>query len=212
MITSGRLHYAEETALFLYYYSLWPNFQIYYILTRSLFSKTFFNFLFFLFSDRFIRKRQQNFRTMLAGAELGIYTTLGFAFQSIGLETTTASRSAFLLYLNVKFVPFLALFLLGRSISKNTWTSAFLALTGTRSHALRCTVLCSIVLWRIVLCCIVLYAIVLYCTALVFTTLHYTAHGTVKYCGAVVRYIAPYNDALFCVELRCIIIRYIVIY
>ena len=68
---------------------------------------------------------------MKAGTELGIYTTLGFAFQSIGLETTTASRSAFLLYLNVKFVPFLALIFLGRDISKETWTSAFLALLGT---------------------------------------------------------------------------------
>ena len=34
--------------------------------------------------------------------ELGLYTFLGFGLQAIGLETTTASRSAFLLYLNVK--------------------------------------------------------------------------------------------------------------
>ena len=68
---------------------------------------------------------------MKAGAELGLYTTMGFAFQSIGLMTTTASRSAFLLYLNVKFVPFLALILLGRRITKSTWTSALLALSGT---------------------------------------------------------------------------------
>ena len=69
--------------------------------------------------------------TIKAGAELGLYTTLGFAFQSIGLLTTTASKSAFLLYLNVKFVPFLALLVLGRRITKSTFLSAFLALCGT---------------------------------------------------------------------------------
>lgn len=41
------------------------------------------------------------------------------------------SRSAFLLYLNVKLVPFLAFILEGRSISKATWISAFLAFAGT---------------------------------------------------------------------------------
>ncbi|KAJ1414804.1 EamA-like transporter family-domain-containing protein [Ochromonadaceae sp. CCMP2298] len=70
-------------------------------------------------------------RTLRAGAELGLYTFLGFGFQAIGLETTTASRSAFLLYLNVKFVPFLAALLLGRRISPVTWRSAALALAGT---------------------------------------------------------------------------------
>lgn len=56
---------------------------------------------------------------------------MGFGLQSIGLETTTASRSAFLLYLNVKFVPFLAALIYQRSISYVTWISALLALAGT---------------------------------------------------------------------------------
>lgn len=43
----------------------------------------------------------------------------------------TDSRSAFLLYLNVKLVPFFAFVLEGRSISKATWISAFLAFAGT---------------------------------------------------------------------------------
>ena len=68
--------------------------------------------------------------TLRAGAELGLYTFLGFSLQAVGLETTTAARSAFLLYLNVKMVPFLAYALYGRSISTSTWTSALLALTG----------------------------------------------------------------------------------
>eukprot|EP01031_Cornospumella_fuschlensis_P024995 gene24995-30194_t len=66
-----------------------------------------------------------------AGIELGIYTFLGFAFQAIGLETTTAARSAFLLYLNVKIVPFLAAVLFGRQISGFTWLSALMAFSGT---------------------------------------------------------------------------------
>ena len=72
-------------------------------------------------------------KTLKAGAELGVYTTLGFAFQSIGLLSTTAARSAFLLYLNVKIVPFLAFLFLGRSLSR-TWTSAFLALAGVKNE------------------------------------------------------------------------------
>ena len=66
-----------------------------------------------------------------AGAELGMYTFLGFAFQSIGLETTTASRSAFLLYLNVKLVPLFAFAFFGKSLSQSTIISAVLAFTGT---------------------------------------------------------------------------------
>ncbi|CAM9857252.1 unnamed protein product [Ectocarpus sp. 13 AM-2016] len=69
--------------------------------------------------------------TWRAGAELGMWMFLGFAFQSIGLGLTTASRSAFLLYLNVKLVPFFAFVLEGRRISTPTWISAFLAFVGT---------------------------------------------------------------------------------
>ncbi|GKY92154.1 hypothetical protein MPSEU_000186700 [Mayamaea pseudoterrestris] len=65
------------------------------------------------------------------GLELGFWMFLGFSFQAIGLEYTTAQKSGFLLYLNVKFVPILAFVLLGRSISIPTWVSAFAAFTGT---------------------------------------------------------------------------------
>jgi drug/metabolite transporter (DMT)-like permease len=66
-----------------------------------------------------------------AGAELGFYSFLGFAFQAIGLQTTSPSRSAFLLYLNVKFVPLFAALLYGRKISGRIWASALTALIGT---------------------------------------------------------------------------------
>lgn len=65
------------------------------------------------------------------GFEMGFWMFLGYAFQSIGLAYTTALRSGFLLYLNVKLVPFFAFVLLGRKISVPTWVSAMTALTGT---------------------------------------------------------------------------------
>lgn len=65
------------------------------------------------------------------GAEMGLWMFLGFSFQAIGLESTTAQKSGFLLYLNVKFVPFLARVFLGREISIPTWLSALTAFTGT---------------------------------------------------------------------------------
>jgi len=65
------------------------------------------------------------------GLEMGFWMFLGYAFQAIGLEYTTAQRSGFLLYLNVKFVPFFALILFGRKISVSTWISALIAFTGT---------------------------------------------------------------------------------
>lgn len=69
--------------------------------------------------------------TWQAGAELGCWSFLGFALQAIGLQTTTAARSAFLLYLNVKLVPLLALLLYGRQSPLRTWVSAAMALFGT---------------------------------------------------------------------------------
>jgi drug/metabolite transporter (DMT)-like permease len=70
------------------------------------------------------------------GAEMGFWMFLGFSFQAIGLGSTTAQRSGFLLYLNVKLVPFFARILLGRSISIATWLSAFVAFCGTALLAL----------------------------------------------------------------------------
>jgi drug/metabolite transporter (DMT)-like permease len=65
------------------------------------------------------------------GIEMGLYMFLGFSLQAIGLQYTTAQRSGFLLYLNVKFVPFLALLFYQRPISTVTILSALTAFTGT---------------------------------------------------------------------------------
>ena len=64
------------------------------------------------------------------GAELGFWSFLGFALQAVGLETTSATRSAFLLYLNVKLVPLFAAFG-GAPVAPITWASAATALGGT---------------------------------------------------------------------------------
>jgi len=74
--------------------------------------------------------RPKDEETWRWGAELGVWSFLGFALQTVGLETTTATRSAFLLYLNVKFVPLLEL-ANGKTLPRGTWVSAFAALSGT---------------------------------------------------------------------------------
>ena len=78
-----------------------------------------------------IQKDQQNALAWRWGIEMGSWMFLGYAFQAIGLEYTTAQRSGFLLYLNVKLVPFFANILFGKKISISTWASAFTALAGT---------------------------------------------------------------------------------
>jgi len=65
------------------------------------------------------------------GIEMGFWMFLGYAFQAVGLEYTTAQRSGFLLYLNIKLVPLFAYLIYQRQISIPTWISALTALTGT---------------------------------------------------------------------------------
>ncbi len=74
--------------------------------------------------------RSINRREILAGLELGAWSFAGFALQTLGLETTTAARSCFLLYLNVKMVPLIGL-LTGRSPPWTAWLAACVALGGT---------------------------------------------------------------------------------
>lgn len=60
-----------------------------------------------------------------------MFLCVGYALQAVGLEYTTASRSGFLLYLNVKLVPLFAFLLLGRRITVDVWLYALAAFTGT---------------------------------------------------------------------------------
>ncbi len=62
------------------------------------------------------------------GLELAFWLFLGYATQAVGLELTSASRSAFITALNVVLVPLL-LSLAGRRVG-GLWLSALLALLG----------------------------------------------------------------------------------
>jgi len=64
-------------------------------------------------------------------AELGIYMFCGYALQAVSMATIPASVSAFILYLNVKFVPFFDRILFGSRITAKTWASAAAAIFGT---------------------------------------------------------------------------------
>ena len=68
---------------------------------------------------------------LMAAAELSVYQTLGFTFQIVGLHWTTASRSAFLLYLNATIVPVIATILGERDIGIRTWACVLTAVAGT---------------------------------------------------------------------------------
>ena len=69
-----------------------------------------------------------------AAAELALWLVAGFTLQLVGLQWTSASRSAFLLYLNAVLVPFIACVLGERNFGLRTWLTAFAAVSGAR-HA-----------------------------------------------------------------------------
>ncbi|GJQ10411.1 hypothetical protein GpartN1_g4507.t1 [Galdieria partita] len=96
-------------------------------------SLTFLPSLFFQSSRSSTEKNVSIFNSSLwlSGTELGFWLFLGFALQSVGLETTDANKGGFLLYLNVKFVPLILWLLYGRRISSDTWLSVFAAFLGT---------------------------------------------------------------------------------
>lgn len=64
-----------------------------------------------------------------AGAELGFWICLAYATQTIGLQYTSASQSAFITVLNVIIVPILAAFA-GYRITPPIWISALMAIAG----------------------------------------------------------------------------------
>lgn len=64
-----------------------------------------------------------------AGVKLGFWLCLAYAAQTIGLQYTSASQSAFITVLNVIMVPLLAA-LGGHRITPPIWISAFMAIIG----------------------------------------------------------------------------------
>ncbi|MFZ5991878.1 MAG: DMT family transporter [Deinococcota bacterium] len=65
----------------------------------------------------------------LAAFELGFWLWAGYATQAVGLQYTSASRSAFITALNVILVPII-LGLFGRRIGLAVWAAAALAVVG----------------------------------------------------------------------------------
>jgi drug/metabolite transporter (DMT)-like permease len=64
------------------------------------------------------------------GLLLGLAMFFGFAFQTLGLRTTTPARSAFLTGTAVLLVPFLARALLRRAVPGSAWAGVALAVAG----------------------------------------------------------------------------------
>lgn len=65
----------------------------------------------------------------IAGIKLGFWLGVGYAAQTIGLQYTTASQSAFITVLNVIIVPLLAMFS-GHRVRLPVWVAALLAVAG----------------------------------------------------------------------------------
>eukprot|EP00210_Caulerpa_lentillifera_P005199 g4967.t2 len=77
----------------------------------------------------FIAKSKPDRQTLVAGLEIGLWSTLGYLTQGLGLLTTDASRVSFLSALTVILVPFIV-GVSGKGVSKLAWCSAGIALIG----------------------------------------------------------------------------------
>ncbi|QRN99437.1 DMT family transporter [Archangium violaceum] len=71
-------------------------------------------------------------QTLRRGLLLGVFLFLGFVLQTVGLVSTTPSRSAFITGLYVVFVPLLGLALFRRMPRVTSWVGVVLAAVGLR--------------------------------------------------------------------------------
>jgi drug/metabolite transporter (DMT)-like permease len=77
-----------------------------------------------------VRRERAGAGFLRHGALLGVFMFAGFALQTVGLRHTTPSRSGFLTGLAVLIVPFIARFLLGRTVKLASWAGVALAVAG----------------------------------------------------------------------------------
>lgn len=70
------------------------------------------------------------FLSIRAGCELGAYVFCANVSQVIGLQTTSASRAAFLVQLQTVFIPIIAAALGINKVSRNTWIGSVTAVAG----------------------------------------------------------------------------------
>ncbi|XP_057961940.1 uncharacterized protein LOC131153566 isoform X2 [Malania oleifera] len=77
----------------------------------------------------FVFQARGDARTRNAGIELGLWVSLGYLMQALGLLTSDAGRASFISALTVIVVPFLD-GLLGATVSSRTWLGAFMSILG----------------------------------------------------------------------------------
>ncbi|MFZ1320038.1 MAG: DMT family transporter [Ignavibacteria bacterium] len=105
-------------------------------LTLEYVSPVLFNFIRFaltliLFIIIFYKKiRHIKFGDLRYGIILGVFMILGFVFQTIGLQYTTASKSAFITGTNLIFIPFIQFIILKSKPKYFNLISALIVLTG----------------------------------------------------------------------------------
>uniref|UniRef100_A0A7S4EIY8 EamA domain-containing protein n=1 Tax=Pseudo-nitzschia australis TaxID=44445 RepID=A0A7S4EIY8_9STRA len=74
-------------------------------------------------------KDRQRYMATMYGLEVGLWNSIGYVAQAVGLETTLASKSAFLCSMAVVIVPLLD-WVVGKRLLPRQWMGALLALAG----------------------------------------------------------------------------------
>ncbi|MCL4319550.1 MAG: DMT family transporter [Firmicutes bacterium] len=84
---------------------------------------------FFVFGPKY-RKNLRNGRLWLIGIVLGALLFLGYALQTLGLQTIAPAVSAFLTGLSVIIVPIMSIYFLHQKSHTRTWLAALMAIIG----------------------------------------------------------------------------------
>ncbi|WP_053958888.1 DMT family transporter [Sulfobacillus thermosulfidooxidans] len=84
----------------------------------------------FVFLDRDRIKSLHNLKLWMTGTSLGVLLFLGYALQTLGLQTIDPAVSAFLTGLSVILVPIMAIFFLRQHSQWRTWIAAMIATVG----------------------------------------------------------------------------------
>ncbi|GAX11846.1 hypothetical protein FisN_20Lh097 [Fistulifera solaris] len=78
----------------------------------------------------FGRRKSTEFAAVMAGLEVGLWNSIGYLAQAIGLETTMASKSAFLCSMAVVIVPLLDFIFKGKKLAPRQILGVVLAIMG----------------------------------------------------------------------------------
>ena len=78
----------------------------------------------------FIKIKQVNKRIIIWGSITGLIYFLAIVFQTIGLQTTTAGKAAFITGLSTIMVPFIAWLGFKQSLNKRIWIAVFISIIG----------------------------------------------------------------------------------